>query len=389
MHSRNERKPSTRKRMIIMLIFVGGFLALLIAWNILGKIMAQQAASQGMPIPPQTVTSTKAASEPWQSEQKSVGTLRAAKGADLAFDVSGIVTEVRVKSGDAVSEGQLLVELNADDIIAERRRLEANAALLKVDLERARQQLAYKGISQADFDRAQASFKAAEASVSQQQALVDKRRLRAPFSGRIGIVSLTPGSYVNSGTAVITLQQLDPIMVDLHVPQNQLSTINPGQTVVLTLEAYPDKPFVGAVTAISPKIDPATRNVAVEASVPNAENLLRAGMFASVAIEVGEPNAYLTLPQTAITFNPYGETVFLVTHSGKKDAKGKPEMPIAQSVFVTTGATRGDQITVLSGIKEGDEVVTSGQLKLKNGTPLIIDNRIQPPNNPAPTPQEN
>lgn len=389
MYSRNERKPSTRKRMIIMFMTVGLFLAVLIGWNILGKIMAQQAASQGMPIPPQTVTSTKASSEPWQGEQKSVGTLRAAKGADLAFDVSGIVTEVRVKSGDAVNEGQLLVELNADDIIAERRRLEANAALLKVDLERARQQLAYKGISQADFDRAQASFKAAEAGVSQQQALVDKRRLRAPYSGRIGIVSLTPGSYVNAGTAVITLQQLDPIMVDLHVPQNQLSTINPGQTVVLTLEAFPDKPFVGAVTAISPKIDPDTRNVAVEASVPNAESLLRAGMFASVAIEVGEPQTYLTLPQTAITFNPYGETVYLVKHSGKKDAKGKPEMPTAQSVFVTTGATRGDQITVLSGIKEGDEVVTSGQLKLKNGTPLIIDNRIQPPNNPAPTPQEN
>lgn len=387
MYTRNERKPSTSRRMTFMILGVGGFLALLIGWNMMGKYFAGQAAAN-MSIPPQTVTATQVVSEPWQGEQKSVGTLRAAKGADLAFDVSGIVTEVKVKSGAEVSEGQTLVELNADDLIAERRRLEANAALLKVDLERARQQLSYKGISRAEFDRAEASFKAAEASVSQQQALIDKRRLRAPFSGRVGIVSLTPGSYVNAGTAVLTLQQLDPIMVDINVPQVQLGEIKPGQTVVLTLEAYPDKPFIGAVTAISPKIDPSTRNVAVEASMPNAEDLLRAGMFASVAIQVGEPQTYMTLPQTAITFNPYGETVFLVKHSGKKDAKGKPEMPTAQSVFVTTGATRGDQIVVISGIKEGDEVVTSGQLKLKNGTPLIIDNRIQPPNNPAPTPQE-
>jgi membrane fusion protein (multidrug efflux system) len=305
-----------------------------------------------MSIPPQTVTATQVVSEPWQGEQKSVGTLRAAKGADLAFDVSGIVTEVKVKSGAEVSEGQTLVELNADDLIAERRRLEANAAMLKVDLERARQQLSYKGISRAEFDRAEASFKAAEASVSQQQALIDKRRLRAPFSGRVGIVSLTPGSYVNAGTAVLTLQQLDPIMVDINVPQVQLGEIKPGQTVVLTLEAYPDKPFIGAVTAISPKIDPSTRNVAVEASMPNAEDLLRAGMFASVAIQVGEPQTYMTLPQTAITFNPYGETVFLVKHSGKKDARASrkcrppnrclspPEQPVATRLSSSAASRR-------------------------------------------------
>ncbi len=387
MNPRSERKPSTRNRMIIMIFFVGGFLALLIGWNIFGKIMGQRAAAN-MPVPPQTVTSTKVSSLPWQPEQNSVGTLRAAKGADLAFDVGGIVDAVKVKSGQEVKQGQSLVELNADDIAAQRRQLEANAALLKVNLERARQQLAYKGISKAEFDSAEASYKAAVAGVSQQQALIDKRQLRAPFSGRVGIVTLTPGSYLKAGDVVLTLQQLDPVFVDLNVPQDKLAEIKVGQKIVLSLEAFADRPFLGEITAISPKLDLATRNAQVEASVPNTEELLKPGMFASVAVQVGEQKPYLTLPQSAITFNPYGETVFLVTHSGKKDAKGKDEMPSAQSVFVTTGAKRGDQIAVLTGIKEGDEVVTSGQLKIKNGTPLIIDNTRTPPDEAAPTPQE-
>ena len=373
--------------MIIMIFLVGGFLALLIAWNIFGKIMGQRFA-ENMPVPPQTVTSTKVGSQPWQPEQNSVGTLRAAQGADLAFDVAGIVNAIKVKSGHEVKQGQLLIELNADEIAAQRRQLEANAALLKVNLERARQQLAYKGISKAEFDSAEASAKAAEAGINQQQALIDKRQLRAPFNGRIGIVTLTPGSYVRAGDVVLTLQQLDPVFVDLNVPQDKLAEIKVGQTIVLSLEAFTDLPFVGKITAISPKLDIATRNAQVEASVPNAEELLKPGMFANVAVQVGEQKSYLTLPQSAITFNPYGETVFLVNHSGKKDDKGKDEMPAAQSVFVTTGPKRGDQIAVLTGIKEGDEVVTSGQLKIKNGTPLIIDNSSIPPAEAAPTPQE-
>ena len=387
MNPRSERKPSTSKRMIVMILIVGGFLAALIGWNLFQSYMGKKYAGSA-PVPPQTVTSTKVSSKPWQPEQSSVGTLRAAQGADLAFDVAGIVTAVKVKSGDEVKQGQMLVELNADDLVAQRRQLEANTALLKVNLDRASQQLAYKGISKAEFDSAAASYKAAQAGVGQQQALIDKRQLRAPFSGRVGIVSLTAGSYVKAGDVVLTVQQLDPAFVDLNVPQDKLGEIKVGQTVVLSLTSMADRPFLGQVTAISPKLDIATRNVQVEASVPNTERLLLPGMFASVAIQVGEEKNYMTLPQSAITFNPYGETVFVVKYSGKKDDKGKDEKPSAQSIFVTTGAKRGDQIAVLSGVKEGDEIVTSGQLKIKNGTPLIIDNRIQPPDEASPTPQE-
>ncbi len=387
MNSRTERKPNTTVRMIIMIGIVGLILVLLIGWNLVGQHFAGQAAAN-MPIPPQTVTSMKVPMDFWQPEQSSVGSLRAAKGADLAFDVGGIVSSVQVNSGEEVKQGKLLISLNADDIVAQRRQLEANTVLLKTNLERARQQLAYKGISQAEFESAQASYKAAQAGINQQQALVEKRQLRAPFSGRVGIVSLTPGSYVNAGDVVMTLQQVDPVFVDLNVPQERLGAIKVGQSVVLSLDAFKDHPFLGEITAISPKLDLATRNAQIEARVPNPDELLKPGMFADVAVKIGEQKEYLTLPQTAITFNPYGETVFLIQHSGKKGADGKPAMPIAQSVFVTTGSKRGDQIAVLSGVKEGDEVVTTGQLKIKNGTPLIIDNSTKPPNQAAPTPQE-
>ncbi|WP_440225094.1 efflux RND transporter periplasmic adaptor subunit [Dokdonella sp. MW10] len=387
MTTRSTRKPSTTKRMIIMILIVGILLFVLIGWNVMGNIMMQQAA-QNMPVPPQTVSSTKAGMQPWQPEQGSVGSLRAVRGADLAFDVGGIVTKVNVKSGEVVKEGQLLVELNAEDIVAQQRQLEANTALLKTELDRAKQQLAYKGISQAEYDSAAANLKAAQAGVAQQQALVGKRQLRAPFSGRAGIVTLTPGTYLNAGTAVVTVQQLDPVFVDFTVPQRNLGELQVGQKLMLTLDAFPDRTFEGQVSAISPKLETATRNAQVEASVPNPDEALKPGMFANVAVQVGSEESFLTLPQTAVTFNPYGETVFLVKASDKKNDNGEAEKPTAQSVFVTTGSRRGDQIAILSGIKEGDEVVTSGQLKLKNGTPLIIDNSKQPANEAKPTPQE-
>ena len=420
MNSRSEdRKPSTTKRMIIMVVIVGLLLAALIGWNVMGKIMGAKFAAN-MPVAAQTVSSTIAAEQKWQPEQGSVGSLRAVQGADLAFDVSGIVSKIAVSSGQQVKKGDLLVELNADEFVAQQGQLEANAALLKTTLARSKQQLGYKGISQAAYDSAAADVKAAQAGINQQRALIAKRKLRAPFDGRIGIVTMTAGSFINAGTSVVTLQQLDPIYVDFNVPQSGLGDIKVGQTLSLSVDGFNDQKFEGEVTAISPKLDASTRNAQVEARVPNRDEKLKPGMFANVSIEIGDENSYLTLPQAAITFNPYGETVFLVVQPGADlpgkdasqandaedandksvanaddkdaeptdDGKNNSDKPIAQSVFVTTGDKRGDQIAVLTGIKPGDEVVTSGQLKIKNGTPLIIDNSHQPASEAAPTPQE-
>ncbi|HNR91654.1 MAG TPA: efflux RND transporter periplasmic adaptor subunit [Dokdonella sp.] len=381
-----DNKPSTAKRMIIMLLAVLLLIGAIAGfqWFSISRMMAN------MPPPPApTVTTTKVVYEAWQPAQSSVGTLRAVRGADLAFDVAGVVSKVNLVSGDEVKQGQVLVQLRDDDDVAALRQAEAAAALAKVTYDRAKRQLEVKAISQADHDNAAADLKARQATVQQHLALVAKKQLRAPFDGRAGIVTLSPGTYVNAGMSIVTVQQLDPVFVDFAVPQRDLGKLRKGQRVTLRLDAYGDRVFEGVLSAIDPKVDGDTRNARIEASVDNADGALVPGMFANVSVEVGEQDRQLTLPQSAITFNPYGETVFVVKPPAQANgADGQPAKPVAQQVFVTTGATRGDQIAVLSGLDEGTEVVTSGQLKLKNGTLLTIDNSKPPKNDAAPDVQE-
>ena len=210
-----------------------------------------------------------------------------------------------------------------------------------------------------------------------------KKTVRAPFDGRLGITTVNPGQYLNPGDKVVTLQSLDPIYVDFRVPQEELARISIGQALQLTTDAYPGATFEGKVSSIDPLVDVATRNFQVEASVANPQRRLLPGMFARVAVSTGAIQRYLTLPQTAVTYNPYGATVFLA----KPAAQGAGGL-IAQQTFVTLGASRGDQVAVVRGIQRGDVVVTSGQLKLKNGTPLKVDNAVTPLDEAAPTPQE-
>lgn len=382
MSPRETKKPSTTKRMIITVLVVGLLLALLIGWNVMGQIMMKKAA-QNMPVPPQTVSTAQVGYDHWQPVQSAVGTLRASRGSDLAFDVSGVVAVVNLKSGDSVKQGDVLVQLRDEDDVANLRQVEAAASLSKLTLDRAQRQLDVKAISRAEFDAAAADQKAKQAAVQFARAIVAKKQLRAPFAGRAGIVTLSPGAFVSAGSPVVTLQQLDPIHADFSVPQRNLSALKVGQRITLRTDAHPDKTFEATLSAIDPKVDGDTRNVRVEATAGNGDRLLVPGMFANIAIDVGDQARQLTLPQTAITFNPYGETVFIV-----KPAEGAGNKPTAQQAFVTTGPTRGDQIAVLSGLNEGDEVVTSGQLKLKNGTPLVVDNSHVPSNDANPAPQE-
>ncbi|MCC7254489.1 MAG: efflux RND transporter periplasmic adaptor subunit [Dokdonella sp.] len=381
------RAPSTARRMTLMVICIGALLSLLIGWNVLGQIMMKKAA-QNMPVVPQTVTSTKVGYDDWQPQLGAVGSLRASRGADLAFDASGVISAINFKSGDQVRQGDVLVQLRDEDDAALLNQADTAAALAKVTLDRAQRQINVKAISQADFDTATADYKAKQASVQYARAVLAKKQLRAPFAGRVGIITLSPGAYVSAGSAVVTLQQLDPVLVDFNVPQRNLAELKLGQRVTLRSDAHPDSEFEATLSAIDPKVDTATRNVRVEASAANGDGLLVPGMFVKTAVDVGASARQLTLPQTAITFNPYGETVFLVKAASGKAASGKADKPTAQQAFVKTGATRGDQIAILSGVVEGDEVVSSGQLKLKNGTPLVIDNSHPPSDQANPTPQE-
>ena len=375
-----------QRRMTIMLCGVFLLLGLIFAFNQLKTFMIKHFIA-GMGLPPATVSTLVIATTEWQPKLTSVGNVRAYRGVELSTELGGLVQAVPVKSGQDVKEGELLIKLNDASDVAQLNSLKALADLAKVINERDRQQLAIQAISKNVFDTSAADSKSKQAQVEQQTALVAKKNLKAPFSGRVGIVSINPGQYVNPGDKLLTLQTLDPIFVDFNLPQNNAEQIQVGQEVIVTTDAFKDASFTGKITAVSPKVDTNTRNIQVEAQLANPDKKILPGMFANVNIKLGDQVKYLTLPQTAVTYNPYGSTVFIAKPTGKKDKQGNPALE-AQQVFVTTGLTRGDQVAILKGIDEGATVVTSGQLKLKNGTPLIINNKVQPANSPDPKPQE-
>ncbi|MFZ6848939.1 efflux RND transporter periplasmic adaptor subunit [Undibacterium sp. RuRC25W] len=372
------------KRMFIML----GSVVLLIAVLAFGKFLQiKQLIASAPKAGAQTVSAAKAEVLEWQPQISAVGTVSAFRGVDLSSEVTGLVREVLFKSGQNVKRGDLLIQLNADADIAQLHALEAAAELSATVLKRDQAQLAAEGVSQAQVDGDAADLKNKRAQVAQQAALVEKKSIRAPFSGRLGITTVNPGQYVNTGDKLVTLQTIDPVYVDFFVPQKQISSLKVGQNLKVASDAFAGQAFAGQVSSINPKVDTSSRNVQVQATLSNQKQALLPGMFANVALDVGDKNKFITLPQTAITYNPYGSTVFVIKDDNKKDDKGNP-VKVAQQVFVTTGATRGDQVAVLAGIEAGQIVVTSGQLKLKNGTPVLIDNSVQPKNSPNPTPQE-
>ncbi len=376
-------RSAFRWRLIFVVAAAAVLLAAIVGFNIWKANFVARLRSQNAS-PPQTVTAARAEFSDWQPEVTAVGSLRAVRGVDVTTEVTGLVRALRFKSGDQVQSGQVLVELNADAEVAQQHALEAAADLAATVYERDKAQYEAQAISRAQLDADAADLKNRRAQAAAQAALVAKKTLRAPFAGRLGITTVNPGQYLNTGDKVVTLQAVDPIYVDFKLPQQQLATISNGQAVNLTTDAYQDVKFGGRITAIDPRVDAGTRNFQAEATVPNPDQRLLPGMFVRVAVSAGEVKRYLTLPQTAITYNPYGATVFLA----HRKPGGSDKDLIAQQSFVTLGPTRGDQVAVLRGVSEGDLVVTSGQLKLNNGARLVVNNALTPDNDPNPSPQE-
>ncbi|MEA2813952.1 MAG: rane fusion protein multidrug efflux system [Rhodospirillaceae bacterium] len=371
------------KRMLFMLVLVGVVLGGLFGFKAFvgGKIKEAMASMADLP---QTVSAAKAASSDWQPRIDAVGSLRAVRGADLSLEVAGVVEEITFQSGDEVQAGQVLLRLRNDDDVAKLQSLEATAQLAQITYDRDVKQLKAQAISQAIVDNDEANLRNAKAQVAQQKAMVDKKTLRAPFAGRLGLRQVDLGQYLSAGTVIATLQSLDPIFVDFLLPQQSVAQLSVGQTVRVKVDAFLGREFAGKITAINPKVETASRNIQVRATLPNRDQKLLPGMFATVELETGAPQRLVTLPQTAVSYNPYGSLVYIVDDKAK-GAAGKPQL-VARQVFVTTGATRGDQVAILKGVSEGDTVVTSGQVKLRNGVPLAIDNRIVPTNDAAPKP---
>ena len=389
---------------VALVVVIGGIKAC--------QVQKMMAGFKAMGVPQMTVSTIRASYQDWQPEIGAVGTVRAVRGADLSAEVAGIVDRVAMESGQDVKAGQVLAQLRDADDRAHLQSLRATAALAQTVLTRDKGQYEAQAISKAALDSDTASLRSAQAQVAEQEAVLAKKSIRAPFAGRLGIRAVDPGQYLAAGTKVVTLQQLDPIYVDFNLPQQALSQVSVGQAVHAISDAYPGQSFAGIISAIDPKVDQDSRNVQVRASLPNPGDKLLPGMYAKVSVDAGANLRYVTLPLTAVSFNPYGASVYLVVDGTKeppaadkqgdrKDAKddGKDQAAAppaggtgpqlqAKQVFVTTGPTRGDQVAVLKGVKDGDTVVTSGQIKLHNGSPVVVDNSVQPANDANPAPQE-
>jgi len=395
MADRIDKKPSLKKRMAIMLAAVFTLIGVIVGYNMLQAVMLKKMLEGGGGgIPPATVSTMKAQMQDWQDALSAVGSLRAVRGIDVSTEIAGLVRRVNVTSGADVAPGTMLVELNSDAERAQVETLKVAVELATITLNRDREQLSVQAVSQATIDNDEADLRSKKAQVAQMQATLEKKTILAPFAGRLGISTIAPGQYLNAGDKIVSLQAIDPIYVDFFLPQQQISRITRKETVIVTTDAWPGREFKGKLSAVNSTIDPATRNIQVEATIPNPDRALLPGMYAKVNVQVGSVQRFITLPQAAVTYNPYGAAVYLAQPAESAQAGGTAKSNAAPSLvasqtFVTLGPTRGDQVAIVKGIKEGDTVVTSGQMKLlRPGTPLIVNNSVVPRNGPKPRPQE-
>jgi len=344
--------------------------------------MAQGAAWQP---PPEAVSTTVAHVEEWPSSLGAIGSVAAVQGVTVSADLPGIVERIEFESGRRVQAGDVLVRL---DISQEREQLasaEAHRDLAHLDLDRSRQLLAKQVISQAEFDRAEAESKQADAGVREIQARIERKTIRAPFSGLLGLRQVDLGQYLNGGDAVVPLQSMDPVYINFALPQQDMAALKIGAAVRVSVESIDVGRAEGVITAMNSIVDEATRNVQVQATFRNPTGRLRPGMFVRVEASLGRGATVIGLPASAVNYAPYGNSVFVVTDM--KGANGKPYRGVEQR-FVQLGPRRGDQVSVVSGLKPGEEVVTSGGFKLRTGAAVLIDNKLAPSNNPAPKPED-
>ncbi|MGC1182574.1 efflux RND transporter periplasmic adaptor subunit [Legionella sp.] len=368
--------------MIIMLVGVSILFGLIFGWKGFSAIMTKRFLTMAQ-APAVTVSTMKATESLWQPTLSAVGSLRARRGVSVTTELAGMVQTIYFTPGTAVKKGDVLVQLNAAAELGQLHSLQAQVELAKITYQRDKAQFLVRAVSKQTVDTDEWTLKNLQAQVEQQLATVAKKTLIAPFSGQLGINNINPGQYLNVGDAVTTLQALDPLYADFYLPQQFLLKLKIGQKVKVVTDTFPHKYFVGEITTIQPLVDSNTRNVGVEATLPNADFELKPGMFSHVEVDIEAEQNYITLPQSAISFNPYGDIVYLVKDTGKKDRDNKPIL-IVNQIFVTLGDRRGDQIAVLKGVHVGDVVVTSGQLKLKNGSRIVVNNQIQPSNEANP-----
>lgn len=386
------RKPSTAGRMALMLIAVGivfGGVFIVKAMRTKGM----NASFDNMAQPAVAVSAYVAKTERWRNDAEAVGTFVAINGTDVTTEAGGVIREILFKPGQQVRAGTVLVRLNTTNEEATLRALEAAAKLAIAQRDRWRTLGAQKLVSQDEVEQRAADAAAKIAQVEAQRAVIALKTIRAPFDGVLGIRKINLGQFVNPGDPLVNLQALNPILLDFTLPQQRMGEVQEGTAIRASVDALPGRVFDGRITAIEPQVDAQTRNFTVQASFVNDDGALRPGVFAKVAFALGGEQSVVVVPQTSISFNPYGNAVYVIEEidraEGEKDMQGQPltgKKLIVRQRFVKTGATRGDLVAVTEGLKPGERVVTSGLLKLRNDAEITINNKVQPAADAAPKP---
>ena len=368
--------------MLLMLVLLSAVVAGIAYWKF---TQVQKAIAMGKSFapPPAAVTTVIVAPQPWQPVLRAIGTMKAVNGVTVSTDLAGIVTEIAFESGTQVKKGDVLVKLDTQQEEAQLQSSQARLALAKTDLERKRDLLTKKAIAQAELDVAVSQLRQMEASVTEMKALVSRKRIDAPFDGLIGIRQVNVGQYLNPGAPIAPLQSMDPIYVEFALPQQHFGSVAVGKKLRLRASGVTGAQFEGEITAVDSQINESSRNFTVQGTIKNPEQKLRPGMFVDVEVMLPAQENVLAIPSTSIAYAPYGDSVYVVREAPGPD--GKP-LRQAQQQFVKLGPTEGDQVTILSGVKEGDEVVTSGTFKLRPGAPVQVNNAVQPANLRQPAP---
>ena len=373
------------KRMIVMLVVMASLIAGLgfLKFQQIQTAIAQGAAFQP---PPEAVTTIVAKPDEWPDTLSAIGTMAAVQGVNVTADLPGTIDTISFDSGRSVRQGDVLVQLDTRQERAQLAAVEAQRDLARLNFDRMQGLLKESVISRAEFDRATAEQRGTEARVGEIRATIERKTIRAPFSGVLGIRQVNLGQYLSDGQTVVALQALHPIYVNFGVPQQAAAQVINGRKVRVTTGDVEGAEFEGRVTAIDSVVDEATRNIQVQATLPNPGGTLRPGMFVQAEVILGAGHSVVALPASAISYAPYGDSIFVVDNL--KDPNGVPYRGVRQQ-FVKLGGARGDQVAVLSGVKTGDEVVTSGVFKLRNAAAVLVNNKVQPGNNPAPKPEDN
>jgi membrane fusion protein (multidrug efflux system) len=372
------------KRMVLMLVLTAAIVAALglVKYR---QIQAAVEAGASFQPPPEAVTTVVAQEAVWPATINVIGTVTAVQGVNVSADLPGIVSRIAFESGQSVCQGDVLVQLDIKQELAQLAAAETVRDLAKLDYARLEGLVTNGAVTRAEYDRAAAQEKQSDARVQEIRATIERKVIRAPFDGVLGIRQVNLGQYLSAGDPVVPLQSLDPIYVNFGIPQDQAQQIRIGSLVRITVGGEDGTQFQGRVNAKQSTVDETTRNLQIQATVANARGALRPGMFVQTELAVGLSRKVVPLPASSINHAPYGDSIYVVTH--KKNNKGQTEQTVRQQ-FVKVEGARGDQVGVISGAKPGNEVVTSGLFKLRNGAAVIINNKSQPSNNPAAKPED-